>query len=461
MKILMTGATGLIGKELGKKLIQKGHQIFVISRNQEKAQRTLPFPCQVIEGDLSAGKIENANLAQIEAVFHLAGENIGDGRWTSAKKTRIRNSRVQLTKNLIQSLEQSARLKLVVSASATGYYGDQANTELTEQSDAGGDFLAKVCVDWEKAVLESPGLRSDVRRVVIRTGVVLAPFGGALDKMKPIFQTGLGGALGSGEQWMSWVHLEDLIQIYSLTLDHREMNGVYNAVAPEVCTNREFSQKLAQSLGSRMGPAVPAWVLKIVLGEMAAVVLSSQRASCGKIQKLGFQFQFSGLEEALKNCCQHLTDGDQAFYAEQFVQRPKSEVFPFFSEAKNLQKITPEELHFNVIRSSTAAIEEGTLIDYRLKIHGVPVSWRTRIETWNPPDHFVDTQLKGPYAKWHHTHSFVDMGGGTLMSDLVRYRMPLGCLGRLAAGPFVRKDISKIFAYRQQVVEKIFPSSRS
>jgi hypothetical protein len=298
MKILITGATGFIGKELGKNLVQAGHQISVISRNTEKARLQLPFPAKLIEGDLSRGSPHPSLFQDIEAVIHLAGENVGEGRWTDERKKRILSSRVQFTQNLIQSLPEN--LKVFISASATGIYGDRGDENLNEESSLGRGFLADVCKQWENAVLSGKHKISKSRIVILRTGVVFSPFGGALMKMLPLFQLGLGGTLAGGQQWMSWIHLQDLVRMYLQALEDSRWSGVYNAVSPGVLTNQNFTRAFCAALNVRQGPPVPAFALKVLYGEMASVILDSQKVQS---QKLGdFHFRFPSIEMALKDC---------------------------------------------------------------------------------------------------------------------------------------------------------------
>ncbi|MFP5518995.1 MAG: TIGR01777 family oxidoreductase [Bdellovibrionia bacterium] len=448
MRILMTGATGLVGKELGKELTQLGHELVVISRSRQKAKEELPFAAEIIEHDLNKGPLSQ-KLNQIDGVFHLAGENVGDRRWNEKVKTAIRVSRVEATKNLIASFQVEPAV--FVSSSAIGFYGDRGDEVLSENSAKGEGFLSDVCADWEKA---SASL--SCRRVLLRTGVVLSPVGGALQKMLFPFRAGVGGALGSGKSWMSWIDVRDLVSLMIFVLDNKQASGVINGVSPEPLTNLEFSKILAKSLKRPLGPNVPGFALKALLGEMSTIVLSSQRVLPEQAQKLGFKFRHSNLSDVFQEFFEPYNKGEEVFYAEQFVPLKPSELFPFFSEAQNLEAITPDILSFKVEKVSTPQIQQGTLIDYTLKIHGVPAKWKTIIDEWQPPYKFVDNQLKGPYKLWHHTHGFKEVPGGTLMTDRVRYRLPMGILGWLTAWHFVRKDVSTIFSFRRKVVADKF-----
>ncbi|MFS4460098.1 TIGR01777 family oxidoreductase [Bdellovibrio sp. HCB2-146] len=446
MKILITGATGLIGKEVGKVLAEKGHEIFVVARDKKRAISQLPFPCEIIEGDLGKGTLTDTRLNKIEAVINLMGESVVGERWTDKKKNAIRTSRVDGTRHLVQSLSQ-APLKAFISGSAIGYYGDCGPDIVSEEHRAGTDFLAQICVDWENEAAKAP-----CRSVFIRTGVVLSRRGGALDKMLLPFRLGLGGAIGKGHQWMSWIHIKDIVGLFVMALENPKAQGAINGTAPRPATNKDFSQALASALRRRLGPPIPALAIKTVFGEAGTAILSSIRASAVKAEGLGYQFYFNDLEEAFENICAPLRNGEEIFYSEQFIPENPEEVFLYFRNAHNLEELTPPTLNFNIESISTPEIQQGTIINYRLKIHGVPVKWKTEIDEWQPPYKFVDNQVKGPYSLWHHTHEFRPYCGGTLMIDKVRYRLPMGALGWLCGLPWVRKEVDDIFNYRRQKI---------
>lgn len=456
MKILITGATGLVGKELGKILASKGHQLVVISRNKEKAQKELPFLCQVVEGDL----VENPVTlpSDIQGVFHLLGENVSARRWNEEVKNEILSSRVQSTENLIQSLKTAP--EFFISASAVGYYGNRPNELLTEQSSPDESFLSQVCQQWEKSVFSLNDKFSQTKVSCLRLGVVLSQAGGALEKMLYPFKAGIGGALGDGSQFMSWIHIKDLVRLFTF-IQEKSLSGVFNAAAPSAIENLYFSKALAISIKRPLGPAIPRKVIELMFGEMATVILADQKVSSDKLQKLGFQFHFANLELAFNNIFVNQEKSDEFLVAEQFVPLKKEDLFPFFAEAKNLEAITPSSLNFKIKSVSTEKMQKGTLIDYVLKIHGVPVSWKTLIEDWNPSQSFTDTQLKGPYSLWHHTHEFLDVPGGTLMCDKVHFRIPFGYIGWLAGRAFVMSDVRKIFSYRRKKIYDLFVKPNS
>ncbi|MDG0816360.1 TIGR01777 family oxidoreductase [Bdellovibrio svalbardensis] len=448
MNILITGATGLIGKELGKALAEKGHKIFAVTRDERKARSLLPFPCEIIPGDLMKGAFKDDRMQSIEAVINLMGEPVVGLRWSSDLKKKIYDSRVLGTKHLVESLPRT--VKTFVAGSAIGIYGDCGDEICEEGRGSGKDFLAALTVDWEKEAAKAPG-----RITFIRTGVVLSSHGGAMEQMLFPFKAGVGGILGDGKQWMSWIHINDIVGLFLFALENSQVHGPINGVAPNPVTNKEFSKTLAESLGRPLGLPVPKVAIKAMYGEAADTIVCSIRGSAKKSESLGYQFQYKELKHALDEICAPFKAGEEIFYAEQFVSIPPEELFTFFREPQNLEQITPPSLKFEIQAVSTPQIQEGTLIDYNLKIHGVPAKWKTEINEWHPPYKFVDNQLKGPYSLWHHTHEFRPFCGGTLMVDRVRYRLPMGYLGWLVAGAFVKKDVTQIFKFRKEFIAKM------
>ena len=299
MKVLLTGGTGLIGKEIGKKLVREGFDVVVISRDQKKAKMQLPFPAEIIEGDLSQGPIQA--LPVVDAVIHLVGESVAEGRWSEERKKRIYDSRITSTKNLKESLKNQ-KIHLL-SASAIGIYPDSGDCELDENSKKGDQFLAIVCKDWEaEAALISPTL------TIFRIGIVLSENGGALEKMLFPFRAGLGGALGDGKQWMSWIHIEDLSEAFVWSLKNKKL-GIFNAVSPNPSRNKEFSIALAKALHRSLGLNVPKMALKFLYGEMASVILSSQKVQPAHLVKEKFSFQFIDLQQTLNQLCKAWGEG--------------------------------------------------------------------------------------------------------------------------------------------------------
>ncbi|MFQ5882501.1 MAG: TIGR01777 family oxidoreductase [Candidatus Methylomirabilales bacterium] len=295
--VLVTGATGFIGRALCAVLRERGQAFTALSRRPERAKAALPG---VKEAWKWRPKLEPAPLAAIQgagAVVHLAGESVA-GRWTAEKKRAIRDTRVIGTRHLVEAIgEAKSKPGVLVCASAVGYYGDRGEEELTEEAGPGSDFLAEVCTAWEAEARRAEEF--GVRVVMLRTGIVLGRGGGALKQMLLPFKLGLGGPLGSGKQWMPWVHLDDLVGIILHAIQHASVSGPVNATAPTPVRNREFTKALARVLHRPAILPAPAFGLKLLLGEFADVLLASQRVLSKRIRESGYTFRHPSLEPAL------------------------------------------------------------------------------------------------------------------------------------------------------------------
>lgn len=454
MRIAITGATGFIGRRLVCRLLQDGDELVALTRDAERARAALPVRCAVASWDPEHGVVASDGLRGVDAVVHLAGESVAGGRWTAMRKQAIHDSRVVGTRTLVaalRALTPQQRPTVLVGASAIGIYGDRGDAELDEGAGRGEGFLADVCAEWEAETRAAGDL--GMRTAIVRIGIVLGREGGALRSMLPPFRLGGGGRLGDGRQWMSWIHVDDLVELLTTALRNRGASGVLNGVAPCPVTNAEFTRTLAHALGRPAIVPMPAAALRLALGEMSAILLASQRVVPRAARDIGFTFRCRELAPALADLCRdHLERLDM----EQWVPRTPAEVFPFFSDPRNLEKLTPPFLHFHVLAASTQVLEAGTHIDYRLSLHGLPVRWQSRIDEWEPEQRFVDSQTRGPYATWRHTHTFEPHEGGTILRDAVCYELPLGALGGLIAGNRVRRDLRKIFAYRRRKVAELF-----
>lgn len=293
MRILVTGSHGLIGSALVQALAGEGHQVL-------KLVRSAPTHPSEIHWDPQAKIIAWAALSQIDAAVHLAGENLAGGRWTKARRARILKSRVQGTEVLSTALAQLVPLpRVLLSASAIGFYGNRGDEVLTEQSSAGTGFLSEVCQAWEAA--SSPASRAGIRVVHLRFGVVLSKDGGALGKMLLPFKLGLGGPVGDGHQFMSWIALSDAIMAIRHALEHEELSGPLNVAAPQPVSSGEFAHILGRVLSRPAFIPVPKFALRLALGQMAdEALLASTRVEPAKLMASGFHFRFPGLEQALR-----------------------------------------------------------------------------------------------------------------------------------------------------------------
>nr|QKW93831.1 cell division inhibitor [Vitiosangium cumulatum] len=293
----MTGASGFLGPQLVQQLLERGHEVHVLARNVERALKGLP---PGVTGSFfdAATPLSPDALGGAEAVVHLAGEPVAQ-RWTERARQRIRDSRVVGTRLLVEAMRAAGTVKHFVSASAIGIYGSDRGAEpLTENSSPGEDFLARVCRAWEAEALEAAA--EGIRTVVPRIGVVLHPEGGALKKMLPAFRWGVGGRMGSGRQYMSWVHRDDTVGLLLFALERRELRGPLNVTAPEPVTNADFSRALGAVLRRPAVLPVPSLALKAALGEMSEVVLGGQRVLPRQAQEAGYHFQYPELTGALR-----------------------------------------------------------------------------------------------------------------------------------------------------------------
>ena len=297
MRIIVTGASGLVGTALVPYLRAEGHEIARLVRSREESS-------DAIYWDPDAGELNPDELSGFDAIVHLAGANVAAGRWTAKRKRLILESRVNGLRTLTEAVRRcSERPTIMISASATGFYGHRDDEVLDETSESGSGFLAKVCQEWEGGLreVESLGLRT----VSLRLGIVLSGNGGALRKMLPAFRCGLGGRLGSGQQWMSWISETDLVRVVQHVLEANTIRGPVNAVSPEPVTSAVFTEKLALVLRRPAVLPVPAFILRILFGQMAdEALLASARVKPQLLQAAGFSFTHERLESALRDVLQ-------------------------------------------------------------------------------------------------------------------------------------------------------------
>lgn len=298
MKTLITGATGFVGRHLAEQI----PEAILVGRNIEKIRERFGGHREARQWYGSAST-DTSLLEGVDTVYHLAGESIFHGRWNAAKKERIRASRVENTRNLVEMISRTAKgPKTLICSSAVGYYGSRGDEKLTEQSRPGSDFLARVCMDWEKEALRAE--EYGVRVLLIRTGVVLGTDGGALAQMLLPFKMGVGGRLGSGRQFMSWIHIDDLVKIMLYAKENPSLRGAINAVAPNPVRNSDFTRALALALNRFAILPAPGFALKFLLGEFANVLLGSQLALPGVLQQAGYEYAHPEIKAALRSLVQ-------------------------------------------------------------------------------------------------------------------------------------------------------------
>lgn len=298
-KIIITGATGLIGVELCNALINSGDEVTVFSRNIESAKKILGDKFIYVRWDYKNPSQWQDSLMDQDAVIHLAGANLFGKRWSKEYKKEILESRALSTKSLVSELLKiQSKVKVLITSSGIGYYGSRGDEILTEKSSGGNDFISHVVNAWESEA--SKASQIGIRTVMLRQGIVLSNKGGALHKFIPTFKFFIGGALGNGRQWFPWIHIDDLVNIYLFILDNAEISGPVNVVSPETVRMNEFAKTLGRVLNRPSIFKVPEFALRAFIGEAAAAILSSQRAVPQKLLDHGFTFKFESLEHALR-----------------------------------------------------------------------------------------------------------------------------------------------------------------
>jgi len=298
MRIIITGGTGLIGNALCKALLNAGHLVTILSRHPDRGHE-IPSGARIEGWDGATPQGWGHLVNDADAIVNLAGAGIADAPWTDKRKHLIRESRIHAGLAVQKAIEEAkSKPKVLLQASAVGYYGQMHGDEIiTEAAPPGHDFLAKVCFDWEMAT--APVVRMGVRRVVIRTGIVLSREGGAFPKMLLPFKFFAGGPLGNGKQWMPWIHIDDQVRAMIFLLTHETANGAFNLSAPNPVTNKQFSQMIGATMGRPAFLPAPSFAIKTALGEMSTILLDGQRAVPQKLEAAGFTFKFGTAQEAL------------------------------------------------------------------------------------------------------------------------------------------------------------------
>ena len=293
MTIVIAGGSGFLGQKLARRMARDGHHVRILTRRQAQVPDQITW-----RPDGTAGALAD-RLNGVDAVVNLAGENLAGGRWSPARKELLRSSRILPTRTLARAIAQChTPPKILVSASGAGYYGPRGDEPITEDMPAGSDFLARLCVDWEQ---EARAVPPATRLAIVRSGLVQSADGGALKTMLLPFKLGLGASLGSGDQFLPWIHADDWTAMVMWMIENNRANGAINATAPAPVTNREFTQTLARVLNRPAIFRAPAFALRTALGELADVLLTGQRAVPARAEQLGFRFTHRTLEPALRN----------------------------------------------------------------------------------------------------------------------------------------------------------------
>jgi len=460
-KVLIAGATGLVGAKLIETISLKNDaHISILTRDKSKNPFQGSYPLNVFEWDPDNHFIDPRAMEGVDIVINLAGSSIAEGNWNEENKKKILKSRINSTALLVEHINKAnSSVKKLINASAIGFYGDTGEDMITEKTPKGSGFLSDVCDEWEKESLKVTNKNCKVN--IVRIGLVLSPNGGLLEKILPLFNLGLGGEISHGKQYMSWIHLTDLVEILIYLMNNlKTENIIYNATSPRPVSNYIFTKILSKEISRPAFFKVPKTILKIALGDKSVLALEGQKVIPKNLLSEGYPFKYRTLKDALRDCIIEYKEKKNILLKRLWINEKVDHVFDFFSNEKNLETITPEYLKFKIVSMSTTEIEKDSIITYKLKIHGIPVKWISKISVFEKNKVFVDEQLKGPYKKWHHTHEFFELNGGTLMVDTVRFKIPLGIVGDIIMGRFIRKDIRNIFKYRNQTITKLITTKK-
>lgn len=447
MKILITGATGLVGKKLLEKLILSGYDnLRILTRNKKRSKKKLSYPLEIFEWNPEESTIEQGALKGVDVIVHLAGENIASSRWTKNKKRKIINSRILSTRLLINEIKKlDTKPKKLISSSAIGIYGPNNKNIITTKSKLGNDFLAKVCKCWEKELSKVQG--PSIATHSIRTGIVLSLEGGALSKMLPAFNLGIAGKLGSGNQYMSWIHIDDLVGQILFLIENKGQSKVYNGTAPHPVTNKQFTKNLGNILNRFTLFPVPAFILKLALGELSTILLTGQKVMPINFLKEGYRFKFPTLQDALIDLLKYKCHNETIVKNSQWVEKPSYKVFSYFTNRKNIEFNSPSYLKYNFIGNSTNKIIRGSIIKSQFKIFGLPLKWKLKISDFKFGKSFTDEQVYGPCERWNHQHNFIPYHNGTLIYDKVVFQLPFGPIGRFMLKPFFKKNLKRSLTF--------------
>lgn len=452
--VLIAGGTGFLGQELGVALTRLGFKVTVLTRDKRQYVGRMAFPCQLTDWGPAYG-VDPQRLEQHDVIINLCGVSIADTAWSAKGKKAILSSRVEPTVALVNAVNKCKTPKIFLQASGVGYYGDRGLEILTEESDTGTGFLAETSRAWE-APLKNLNPAS-VRSCTFRIGPVLGQGGGMLGTLDSLYSSGLGASLADGKHYTCWIHVDDLCQLFAAAITDSRYKGVLNAVAPNPVPYSNIHREIRAYKPWFSPPAAPRFALRAIFGKKAELFLSSERAVPEKALQLGFHFRYPTVREAFADLYRdQQRRGVFWMLKKQWVPRTPEELWPFFADAHNLERITPPFLNFKVKSQSTPTLGEGTIISYSLRLRGIPLRWQSLIERWQPNREFVDSQTKGPYAFWFHHHLFEPLAGGTLLTDRVQYALPAGFIGGALANWYVRSDVEEIFNYRTNTVADLF-----
>lgn len=444
--VLILGGTGFIGSALGLYLVKQGLKIRILTRKalDESAKK---FPCEFFQWD--GQRIPTEAIDHCYAVINLIGEPIMDHPWTKQQKQKIMTSRIHSIEAIINSLKLCQHPpQIFIQASAIGYYqsNNAPTTPCTEDTGKGQGFIAEVCSQWEEKANQ---LRAFGRLTIVRIGMVMQTTAGAFAKMWALYVSGLGVNLGNGNQWFNWIHIKDLTAIFHFILTRDHISGVLNGVAPEPMRYGELHQALAAKTISLRKAHLSKPLLKLVLGQRAALLLDSFQVVPQKLIDCQFTFQFGSKQQVLHEVIPFKPQ--LVFENSQWLATDLDHLWEFMKNPLNLEKLSHPDLGLKLLSQSSKTIERGALIHYQFQLGAINIPWKAVIVDLQPSKQFTDQQLKGPYQSWVHTHRFEPVANGVIVHDLIRYTLPLAPVGNTVL-PLVQNKLAQIFAYRNKAL---------
>lgn len=474
LDVLIAGATGFIGRALVAFLKGKGHRIRALVRDAELARNLLGDGITLLDWGLSDQQlIEEMDLADV--VINLAGSPI-DGRWSTRRKKSFRASRVGVTQKLSDAIGSSKSPPSVfISASAVGYYGDTGSEVISEANQSGSDYLATLCIDWENAATSAH--TSGTRVCILRLGIVVGLDGGILQKLALPLQMSVSPYVGSGNEILPWIHLIDVLGIIDYCISNPNIQGAVNCTSPSPVTGKKFAEVVAEISGAKFKMPIPKIALWLRFGEAARHLWASHKVIPEKLQRLGYKFRYvdpvKAVNEELSSefvtinsfdnsdiqmaCSDEVRNkGKYVLEAGVKLNGEPEKVFPFFSSPSNLGLLTPSWVNFQIV-NMPAKFGFGSSIKYKIGLWFIKFTWVSEIVVWEPPNSFVDNQVKGPYSLWWHEHRIVSTGSGqSKMIDRVIYKVPAWKLGELIHKLMIKRTLINIFNYRRRMIKLLF-----
>jgi len=453
-RVVIAGATGFIGQELGIELVRRGYTLTVLTREPKKYEGRLAFPCKLLSTAMENDELD-AEINGAFAVVNLAGQSIDTGTWNLTGKKSVYASRLDAARVLVESIKRcSTPPKIFLQASATGYYGKTEDSCTENHQPDLEAFLAKVCIDLEAECqkVETVGTRF----LAMRLGVVLG-YGGALEKINQLYASGVGARFLGSKGHFPWVAIEDVVSAFVFMIEKAEIKnirGAVNIVGPTTASLDQLHSLMLKVHGAQLAPPTPAWIVRKVSAKRAVLLFDSAVVVPKVLIDSGFNFSVATIDQAIQRIFAANKKGQFRLVKKQYVKADMNHIWKFFSLPQNLEAITPPWLRFKIKSLSTETMGNGTTILYQLRLKGIPVTWKSLISDYEDKKQFKDEQLVGPYQVWEHTHKFEALSDGVLIIDDIVYSLPLGKAGTMVASWYVQKDVDQIFSYRADVVAK-------